>query len=69
MPEAMKQDFGALKDSHTVDMSTAKAALDSISGISIDCCEAILPLLRFEIFRDFAQITGVIIVFSSEVSH
>ena len=28
--------------------------------MSVDACEKIIPLLRFEIFRDFSQIIGVI---------
>ena len=31
-----------------------------MNGMGADACEKVLPLLRFEIFRDFSQIIGVI---------
>jgi hypothetical protein len=55
----MKNGFGALDDAYNVDMTQAKKTMLALAGIGTKGCFDLLPLLRFEIFRDFFQVLSL----------
>ena len=53
-------DFNNFADKYKADIMETREQILRISGISIDACTKLLPLLRLEIFRDFSQIISVV---------
>lgn len=57
---AMSESFEHVADFAKVDMMQARGEIMKLGGLAVDTCEQVIPLLKVEIFRDFAQIISVV---------